>query len=150
MENRFVKMRLSNLPLKEGLVSYFDSHKRDFNKLNNKEAIIVPFSVYVEINKYVATRFMNNVPSPIKVKEEKEAVEEITKSEISEPESELEPELKEDSISLFDKLVAINGIGVKTATVICEKCDNDVSKLKENIDNLDIREDIVSKIKENL
>ena len=82
--NGWVSVYLSDRRLKEGLVSYFDTHKRDLNKLNKlSELIIVPMEVYREIKGYVMCHILQFVEPPVeKVKRSKKKEKKVEKEEL--------------------------------------------------------------------
>ena len=61
----YVSIKLTDQLLKKEEIDYFNSHRKDFKKLNEKEVIIVPFNVFNEIGKYVAVRVLQHVDPPI-------------------------------------------------------------------------------------
>jgi len=147
MEKKFIEIKLPDLKLQEGSVKYFDTHKKDFIKINNKEPVIVPYEVYNEIDRKVVTRIVRHIL--MVEKEIVPVIEEVVEEVVEEV---IEEEIFEQVVNtaLFDELISISGIGSKTASGICEKCGNDVEVLKAMlVDNtIELREDYVEKIKE--
>ena len=61
-----------------------------------------------------------------------------------------EENIAEESSLLYDELVALDGIGEKTANYLVELCQNDKDKLIEMLQNdeVDLREDYLNILKE--
>jgi len=143
MSERYLLVYIPDLLLKEGQVSYFNKHKADFRKLNNREKIVVPFSVYKEIDKYIIIHVLKDVPAPVeKVKVAEEVIEETFETQ--------EGTSNVLTASLLDELVGIKGIGQKTAESIVEICNNDKDALIKMLktSSLEIRDDYMAKLDE--
>jgi len=148
-----VYVRLPDRPLLKGLVSYFNDHEDLLNRLNNKQKCIVPIEIMREMRQHIIVNLLGRAPDPPSTQEElpQEAENPIEPeaTDASQPEEVVE-ELSEDSESLLDTLVEIEGIGKATAEKVVDICSNDVDILimKLKNDDLDIREDYLKKIKD--
>lgn len=138
----YVLIRLPDRPLREGLVSYFNTHKKDLKRLNGKQRVVVPKSVFSEIRKHVIADLLGNAPAPVSIKKELPlAVEKLDYKEDSGAVP--SEELIEKIDTLYDEIYAIKGIGAKTAMDIVEQCsdDREILKMKLKNDDIDIRDD---------
>ena len=148
-----VYVRLPDRPLLKGLVSYFNDHEDLLNRLNNKQKCIVPIEIMRETRQHIIVNLLGRAPDPPSIQEElpQEAENPIEPeaTDASQPEEVVE-ELSEDSESLLDTLIEIEGIGKSTAEKVVDICSNDVDILvmKLKNDDLDIREDYIKKIKD--
>ena len=138
----FVLIRLPDRPLKAGLVSYFDEHKEDLDKLNRKERVVVPKSVFSEMRQHVITNLLGNASAPLSIKKELPIAAENHEYKEDSDASPLE-EMITETDTLYDEIYAIKGIGAKTAADIVEQCSNDrdILTMKLNNEDIDVRED---------
>lgn len=141
----YVLIRLPDRPLKAGLVSYFDEHKEDLDKLNRKERVVVPKSVFSEIRQHVITNLLGNASAPLPIKKELPIV-----AENHEYKEDSDALPLEETNTLYDEIYAIKGIGAKTAADIVEQCSNDrdILTMKLNNEDIDVREDYLKLLAE--
>ena len=82
--SKYIEVMLPDLPLDKGEVSYFDENPEDLKKLNNKEFVIIPMSVYSDVRSRVIVihrNFFDSLPEEklIRVLETNEGVKEESK-----------------------------------------------------------------------
>jgi len=148
-----VYVRLPDRPLPKGLVAYFEDHGELLEKINSKQKCIVPIEVMKEMRQHVIVNLLGRAPDPPSTQEElpQEAENPIEPeaTDASQPEDIFEVS-SEDSESLLDALMEIEGIGKATAEKVVAICnaDIDILKMKLKNDDLDIREDYLKKIKD--
>ena len=141
----FVLIRLPDRPLKAGLVSYFDEHKEDLDKLNRKERVVVPKSVFSEMRQHIIVNLLGEASAPLPIKKELPIV-----AENHEYKEDSDAPPLEETNTLYDEIYAIKGIGAKTAADIVEQCSNDrdILTMKLNNEDIDVREDYLKLLAE--
>lgn len=82
--SKYIEVMLPDLPLDRGVVSYFDENPEDLDKLNNKEFVVIPMSIYNEIRGRVIVihrNFFDSVPKRKIVRVLEETKEELKEEE---------------------------------------------------------------------